>query len=48
MRLVDDMAEPIPSKSGLIGALSRADGYVRIPREAEGLPRGAEVTVTLF
>lgn len=48
VRLADDLAEPIPSKSGLIGALSRADGYVRIPREAEGLPRGAEVAVTLF
>lgn len=48
VRLAGDMAEPIPSKSGLIGTLSRADGYVRIPREAEGLPRGAEVPVTLF
>ena len=48
VRLADERAEPLPSKSGLIGTLSRADGYVRIPREAEGLPRGAEITVTLF
>ena len=48
VRLTDGTAEPIPNKSGLVSALSRADGYVRVPREAEGLPRGAEVTVTLF
>jgi len=48
VRLSGDAAERISSKSGLIGALSRADGYVRIPRETEGLPRGAEVAVTLF
>jgi molybdopterin biosynthesis enzyme len=36
------------SKSGLISVLSRADGYIRIPRDAEGLAKGASVEVHLF
>ncbi len=47
-RLVDDGVEPLMSKSGLISVLSRADGYIRVPRDAEGLSRGVGVTVTLF
>ncbi len=41
-------AVPLPSKSGLIRPLTLADGYVRIPRDTEGLPRGARVDVVLF
>ncbi len=39
-------AEPVPSKSGLISTVSRANGYFIIPRDQEGLPKGALVQVT--
>ncbi len=42
------LAEPIHGRSNLIFTLSRADGLVRIPPEATGLPGGAEVDVLLF
>ena len=41
-------AEPVMGKSGLITTLSQADGFVRIPRDAEGIARGAQVTVSLW
>ena len=41
-------ATPILSKSGVITTLARADGYFRIPRDAEGLSQGARVDVILF
>lgn len=41
-------ASPLHSKSGVVSVLSRADGYIRIPREAEGLKKGMQVTVFLF
>ena len=41
-------AQPIFGKSNLIFILSRADGLVRIPSEANGVSAGAEVTVRLF
>lgn len=41
------MACPIRGKSGLITNLAGADGYFAIPRDCEGLPRGAEIQVTL-
>ena len=41
-------AKIVHSKSGLVSPLSRADGYVRIPRDAEGLQKGARVKVILF
>lgn len=44
----DLLARPIMGKSGLITLLSGADGYLRIPRDAEGLGKGQEVTVLLF
>ncbi len=47
-RLVDDGVEPLMSKSGLISVLSRADGYIRVPRDVEGVSRGESVSVTLF
>ena len=46
--LTGEEAEPVANKSGLITALSRADGYFSIPRDTEGLPQGARVDVILF
>lgn len=49
VRLTEDgLAEPIAAKSGLVLPLTRADGYVVIPREAEGLGKDALVSVVLF
>ena len=39
-------AEPVPSKSGLISTVSRANAYFIIPRDQEGLPKCALVRVT--
>ena len=41
-------AEPVAIKSGLISPLTRANGYIRIPRDTEGLPKGAAVDAILF
>ena len=38
-------AEPIRTKSGLITALSAADGYFCVERDKEGLMKGAQVMV---
>jgi len=48
VRLDHDGAHPVALKSGLISPLTRADGYIRIPRDTEGLPKGAIVDVILF
>lgn len=45
-RLEGSEAEPVPSKSGLISTVSRANAYFIIPRDQEGLPKGALVRVT--
>lgn len=42
------LAEPIYGRSNLIFTLVRADGLVRIPAEANGLPAGEQVIVRLF
>lgn len=42
------LAEPIYGRSNLIFTLVRADGLVRIPAEANGLPAGEQVLVRLF
>ena len=42
------MAKPIHAKSGSIASLGRADGYVRIPRNQEGLNKGAFVWVEVL
>ena len=42
------VAEPVFGKSNLIFTLVRADGLVRVPPEANGLPVGAQVEVLLF
>lgn len=46
VRLNGNEAEPVPSKSGLISTVSRANAYFIIPRDQEGLPKGALVRVT--
>jgi len=46
--LQDGEAQPIPSKSGLITTLARADGFIAIPRDKEGLRQGEFVEVTLL
>jgi len=44
----DGQAQPVASKSGLITTLACTDGFIRIPRELEGLKQGDLVEVTLF
>ena len=44
----ETVARPVFSKSGLINLLSQAAGYVRVPRDSEGLIKGEPVTVTLL
>ena len=46
VRLDANNAEPVPSKSGLISTVSRANAYFIIPRDLEGLPKGSLVRVT--
>jgi len=41
-------AVPILSKSGMISSLARADGYIKIGLNQEGLYQGDKVTVTVF
>ena len=48
VRLEGDRAWPIIGKSGLITTLSGAEGYIRIPRDAEGIDCGEQVQVILF
>lgn len=48
VKLEGDTAIPIYGKSGVVSQLSRADGYIRIDRDREGLEAGAEVAVRLF
>jgi len=40
-------AYPIRGKSGLITTLAGADGYFCIDRDCEGLPKYAEIQVTV-
>ncbi len=42
------IATPLFSKSGLIATLGQCQGYIRIPRECEGLTAGSPVEVCLF
>ena len=42
------VAMPVRGKSGLIAGLAGTDGYICVPSDSEGLPKGAEVNVTLF
>ena len=45
VRILGEFAEPIYSKSGVVSVLARADGFIRIPRNAEGLKKGEPVQV---
>ena len=42
------MAEPVFGKSGMISALTRAEGYIMIDMNKEGLQKGEPVLVHLF
>lgn len=46
--LENGKAVPLPAKSGVVSVLSKADGTITIPRDLEGLERGAKVKVLLF
>lgn len=43
-----NIAQPIPGKSGMIYAMSKADGYIVIEKNREGLKRGETVKVYLM
>jgi len=45
VRREGDQATPVPSKSGLISTVSKANGYFLIPREKEGLAAGEQVNI---
>lgn len=38
-------AFPLHTKSGVISVLSAADGFIRVPRDTEGLQKGADVEI---
>jgi molybdopterin molybdotransferase len=50
LQVKDDkmVAVPVPGKSGMISAMVRAHGFVRIEADCEGLYRGDQVAVHLF
>ena len=48
VRLSGGAAQPLSGKSGLIRLLSEADGYLTVPRDAEGVRAGETVEVFLF
>ena len=41
-------ADPVHTKSGLISALAGTDGYVTVPRDCEGIPKGASVDAAFY
>ena len=48
VKLAGGKAFPVYGKSGVVSQLAAADGYLRIPRDSEGLNAGAEVEIHLF
>ncbi|HYG89814.1 MAG TPA: molybdopterin-binding protein [Azospirillum sp.] len=49
VRIEGGAVEPVASAAVAgLAAVARADGFVLIPAESEGLPAGAEVTVTMY
>ncbi len=42
------LAHPLMGNSAMISTMTRADGYIVVPLEAEGLPAGAPVRVHLY
>jgi len=48
VRIEGGVAVPLHSRSGMVSVLSAADGYIRVPRDAEGLMKGSPVKVFLL
>lgn len=49
VKIIDDeFAEPILAKSGIISVLNNADGYITIPRNAEGVKANEKVRIILL
>ncbi len=49
VRLVDGAAEPLMvSGASMLSSTTRADGFVIVPRDDEGIPEGETVTVYLY
>lgn len=48
VKIHEEKATPIHSKSGVVSVLSYADGYLLVERDKEGLPKGSEVEICLF
>jgi molybdopterin molybdotransferase len=49
VRVVDGKVEPLMvSGAGILSSTTRADGFVIVPRDAEGIPEDATVTVYLY
>ena len=48
VKFADGFAVPVYAKSGIISALSEADGYIKIERNCEGLKQGDTVEVFLL
>ena len=42
------VAHPLMGNSAMISTMTKADGYITIPLEAEGLREGAQVRVHLY
>lgn len=42
------IAKPVHGKSGMVSLLSKADGYIEIPMEKEGIQRGEIISVHRF
>lgn len=48
VKITDGHAVPIYGKSGIVSLLSKADGYIRIDRNSEGVKAGETVTVNFL
>ena len=44
----NEFFEPLFSKSSIISVLNKADGYIRIDKNSEGIKKGEKVRVLLF
>ncbi len=48
VRVVGGAAHPVPGGASMLSTTTRADGFVLVPRDAEGLAGGEAVTVYLY
>lgn len=48
VKIKDNYAHPLYAKSGIISVFTQADGYIRIPRDCEGLKKHSLVRVMKF